>query len=120
TRAAMNGLRLSVMDNVHVEGAKTSLSCQAYINFYVPQTETAAYTKKLINIGAVIIGKTKMNAFAGSEKPPNQGIDYFPPWNPRADGYLCPAGSSSGYGVTVAGYEWCDVTIGTDSECFGS
>jgi len=111
----MNGLRVSVKDNIHLEGVKTSMGSRAYVDMYGPQTETAVFVKKLIDMGAVIIGKTKINAFAGSEKPPNQAIDYFPPWNPRADGYLRPSGSSSGAGVAVAGYEWCDVAIGTDS-----
>jgi Asp-tRNA(Asn)/Glu-tRNA(Gln) amidotransferase A subunit family amidase len=113
----MKGLRISVKDNIHLEGVKTSMGSRAYVDLCGPQTETAAYVKKLIDMGAVIIGKTKIKAFVGSEKPPNQAIDYFPPWNPRADGYLRPSGSSSRAGVTVAGYEWCDVAIGTDSRC---
>ncbi|KAK4452746.1 amidase signature domain-containing protein [Podospora aff. communis PSN243] len=95
----LNGLRVSVKDNVHLEGVKTSMGCRAYVDYYGPQPETAAYVKKLIDMGT----------------PPNQTIDYFAPWNPRADGYLRPAGSSSGAGASIAGYAWCDVAIGTDT-----
>ncbi|KAI8652658.1 C2H2-type domain-containing protein [Fusarium keratoplasticum] len=42
-------------------------------------------------------------------------IDYFPSRNPRGDGYQRPAGSSTGAGVCVSGYPWCDMAIGTDT-----
>ncbi|KAI2616845.1 amidase signature enzyme [Hypoxylon sp. NC1633] len=111
----LNGKRISIKDNIHLAGIKTSMGNQAYVDYYGPQPETAEYIKLLIDKGAIILGKTKINAFAGSEKPPNQAIDYFPPWNPRSDGYQRPAGSSAGAGVSVAGYNWCDFAIGTDT-----
>ncbi|KAI1110106.1 amidase signature domain-containing protein [Nemania sp. NC0429] len=111
----LNGKRISIKDSVHLAGIKTSMGNRAYIDYYGPQAETAEYVKFLIDKGAIIIGKTKMNSFAGSEKPSNQVIDYFPPWNPRGDGYQRPAGSSTGAGVSTGGYTWCDFAVGTDS-----
>lgn len=113
----LNGLRVTIKDNIHLAGVKTSMGNRAYIDYYGPQTETAEFVRYLIDLGAVIVGKTKLLAFAGSEKPPNQAIDYFPSWNPRGDGYQRPAGSSTGAGVCVSGYPWCDMAVGTDSEC---
>lgn len=114
----LNGIRLSVKDLFHLEGMKTTLGSRAYTECYGPQVETSVFVKNLIDNGAIIVGKTKMSAFAGSEIPPEKCIDYFPPWNPRADGYQCPSGSSSGAGATVAGYSWLDGSIASDSKCF--
>lgn len=43
-------------------------------------------------------------------------IDYQAPWNPRADGYQSPGGSSSGSAAAIASYDWLDIAIGADSE----
>ncbi|KAK0707375.1 amidase signature domain-containing protein [Lasiosphaeris hirsuta] len=42
-------------------------------------------------------------------------IDYHCPFNPRADGYLVPEGSSSGSAIAVAAYDWLDAGFGTDT-----
>jgi Asp-tRNA(Asn)/Glu-tRNA(Gln) amidotransferase A subunit family amidase len=47
---------------------------------------------------------------------PRDWVDYQPPFNPRGDGYLDPGCSSAGSGAALAGYDWLDVTIGSDSE----
>ncbi|PSN64744.1 hypothetical protein BS50DRAFT_590519 [Corynespora cassiicola Philippines] len=96
----LNGKRIGIKDNIQLVG---------------PQDETADIVKKLIHQGAVVIGKQRLNAFAGSEKPPDQCIDYFSSWNPRADGYLRTAGSTSGGGSSIAGYNWMDYAVGTDN-----
>lgn len=110
------GLRVTVKDNFHLRGVHTTLASRSYARLYGPQTETAAVVKTLVDMGAVIVGKTKMGAYAGSEVPPEKCIDYFAPWSPRGDGYQGPSGSSSGAGSSVASYDWIDVGLGTDSE----
>ena len=60
-------------------------------------------------------GKTKMNSFANWEEP-LEYVDYQAPWNPRADRYQSPGGSSSGSAAAIATYDWLDIAIGTDSE----
>ena len=109
-------MRLSVKDLFHLEGIQTTIGSRAYTECYGPQNVTATFVRDLIDKGAIIVGKTKMSAFAGSEVPPEKCIDYFPPWNPRADGYQGPSGSSSGAGASLAGYDWLDGSIATDSE----
>ena len=42
----------------------------------------------------------------------NTAVDYQAPWNPRADQYQSPTGSSSGSAAAIASYEWLDFTIG--------
>lgn len=56
-----------------------------------------------------------MASFAATEEP-LECIDFQAPWNPRADGYQSPAGSSSGSGVAIASYPWLDIAISSDSE----
>lgn len=46
---------------------------------------------------------------------PTECVDFQAPFNPRADGYQSPAGSSSGSGAAIASYDWLDITIGTDT-----
>ena len=110
------GLRITVKDNMHLKGVVTTLGSRSYAELYGKQSSSATYIKLLVQSGAVIIGKTKMSAFAGSEVPPTQCIDYFPPWNPRGDGYQGPSGSSSGAAASVAGYPWVDISLCTDSK----
>jgi Asp-tRNA(Asn)/Glu-tRNA(Gln) amidotransferase A subunit family amidase len=42
-------------------------------------------------------------------------VDIHYPWNPRGDGYLTAASSSSGSAAAIAAYEWLDITIGSDT-----
>lgn len=77
-------VRVTIKDNMHLAGVTTGLGNRAYAALYDKQKVTSKYVQSLIDKGAIIIGKTKLSAFAGSEIPPNQCIDYFPPWNPRA------------------------------------
>jgi Asp-tRNA(Asn)/Glu-tRNA(Gln) amidotransferase A subunit family amidase len=110
------GTRITIKDNMHLRGVITGLGSRAYAELYLRQQETSKYVEHLIKKGAIILGKTKLSAFAGSEIPPSECIDYFPPWNPRGDGYQGPSGSSSGAAATIAGYPWVDVSLCTDSK----
>lgn len=111
------GMRLAIKDNMHLAGVVTGLGNRAYAELYGKQSSTAALVEALVSKGAVVVGKTKLSAFAGGEIPPNQCIDYFPPWNARGDGYQGPSGSSSGAASCVGGYTWIDASLCTDSRC---
>lgn len=108
------GKRILIKDNIHLDGIKTSNGNRAFYETYPAQTQTASCIQKLIDKGVVVIGKTKMSAFGNWEEP-IQYTDYPAPWNPRADRYQSPGGSSSGSASAVAAYEWLDIAIGTDS-----
>ena len=110
----MGGLRIGVKDIFHVRGVKTSICNRAYNNFYPERKDTAACLKRLVDCGAHLVGKTHLSSFAWREEP-TECVDFPAPFNPRADGYQSPAGSSSGSGAAIASYEWLDFTIGTDS-----
>lgn len=60
-----------------------------------------------------------MASFAATEEPV-ECVDFQAPWNPRADGYQSPAGSSSGSGAAIASYDWLDIAIGSDSKRYPS
>lgn len=110
------GKRISVKDNFKVAGVKTTQNNRAWLSLYGPERETASVIQDLISLGAVIVGKTKMCAFASSEEATDQWIDFHAPFNPRADGYQSPSGSTTGGGASLATYDWLDFSIGTDSK----
>ena len=113
----LNGRRIAIKDNIDLSGIVTGIGNKAYAELYGERSESAKFIQLLLERGAVVVGKTKLSAFAGSEVPPCQCIDYFPPWNARGDGYQGPSGSSSGAGSAAGGYDWLDLSIGTDSMC---
>ncbi|KAK3328636.1 amidase signature domain-containing protein [Cercophora scortea] len=108
------GLRIIVKDNIHLKGTKTSVGNRAFYNAYPPRQDTAECIQSLLSQGIVVAGKAKMNSFGNWEEP-LEYIDYPAPWNPRADRYQSPGGSSSGCAAAVAAYECIDIAIGTDT-----
>ncbi|KAK0127334.1 hypothetical protein ONS96_006882 [Cadophora gregata f. sp. sojae] len=109
------GARVSIKDNYDLNGIKTTMMNRAYNELYPPRTTSADYVVKLLELGAVIVGKTKMAAFASAEEPTDQWIDYHCPFNPRGDNYQTPSVSSTGAGASLAGYSWLDHSIGSDT-----
>jgi Asp-tRNA(Asn)/Glu-tRNA(Gln) amidotransferase A subunit family amidase len=101
----LGGLRIAVKDLFRLGNIKSALNVRYFLEMYEPDATTAAYVKSLIDLGAVIVGKTKMAAFAGGERAPENWIDFHCPFNPRADGYQAPSGSTSGGAACLAGYE---------------
>lgn len=82
---------------------------------YGPNSETANRVKKLISMGASILGKTRMSAFASAEEFTDQFVDFHAHFNPWGDGYQTPAGSSSGSAAALWIYGWLDIAINTDT-----
>ena len=82
----LRGVRVAVKDNFDIEGTKTSLCSRPYLQMYPRKLKTAPCIQKLVDLGACIVGKTKLCAFAQWEEP-TEAIEYMSPWNPRADGY---------------------------------
>jgi hypothetical protein len=112
----LNGLRFTLKDIIDLEGIKTTAQSRAYAKTYDSAKATAPSVERLLQLGAVVIGKTKGTQFASSDQPTGDWVDYHCPWNPRGDGYLSPRGSSTGPSVAVAGYDWVDFSVGTDSK----
>ncbi|KAH6971662.1 amidase signature domain-containing protein [Ilyonectria sp. MPI-CAGE-AT-0026] len=111
----LDGLRISVKDNIDLAGIKTTLSCRSCERLYPPKDTTAAAVQRLLDLGAIVVGKTKLSQFAEVESPTADWVDFHCPFNPRGDGYLTPEGSTTGGAVSLAAYDWLDVSIGTDT-----
>ena len=116
-RRPLAGMRFALKDSFNLAGVKTTMSSRAYTQIYGPEEESAAFVKKILSLGALIVGKTKMTNFASSDEPTDQWIDDICPVNPRGDQYQSPSGSSSGAAAALAGYSWLDQSIGGDSGC---
>ena len=113
----LNGKRIAVKDIFDISGVPTIAGSRSYELYIGDATATASSIKDLIDLGAVIVGKTKTTQFASGEFA-RDWVDFQCPFNPRGDGYFETGCSSAGSAVGVAAYEWLDYTIGSDSEFF--
>ncbi|KAK1818432.1 hypothetical protein LTR12_007112 [Friedmanniomyces endolithicus] len=139
------GVRLGVKDIYNVAGVRTSDGNRAWYHLYPPATANALPIQRLVDAGAVIVGKMKSSMFANGQEEnhvlvegvataitgsnrkfisllpwfPQEAtldwVDYHSPFNPRGDGYQDPSSSSSGPGAGAASYPWLDLTIGSDT-----
>lgn len=89
------GIPFAIKDNIDLAGIPTTAACPDYS--YTPE-RSAVVVEKLIEAGAIPIGKTNLDQFAtglvGVRSP------YNPPRNPLAADRV-PGGSSSGSAVAV-------------------
>ncbi|KAM0330181.1 hypothetical protein ACHAQA_004355 [Verticillium albo-atrum] len=115
TEKPLAGLRLGVKDIFHIKGVATSGGNRAYFYLYGRQNNTAPSIERLINLGAVLVGKMGTVQFANGDRPTADWVDLHAPFNPRGDGYQVPSGSSSGPGAGIAAYEWLDLAVGSDT-----
>ena len=108
------GMRFGLKDIYHARGLPTAAGSIAYqLTHDIPE-ETAPSIQMLLDLGAVIVGKTRTSQFAHGANP-WEFVDVPYSWNPRADGYLTASASSSGSACAIAAYEWLDFTIGSDT-----
>lgn len=110
----LNGVRVGIKDTIALKGLKTSFGNQAWLETYPAELANAPCVQKLIDAGAVIVGKVKTTEFAEGLHP-SEWINTECPFNPRGDGQQNPSSSSSGSAAAVAAYEWLDVAVGTDT-----
>ena len=109
------GVRLGVKDIYDIAGLRTSNGNRAWYWFYPPANATATPVQRLIDAGAVVVGKMITSQFANGETATADWVDYHEPFNPRGDGYQDTSSSSSGPGAGEGAYPWLDVTLGSDT-----
>lgn len=109
------GVRTGIKDIYDIAGLRTSDGNRAFYELYPPRTQTALVVQRLIDAGAIIVGKMKTSQFANGETATADWVDYHSPFNPRGDGYQDPSSSSSGAGSGVGGYPWLDLALGSDT-----
>jgi Asp-tRNA(Asn)/Glu-tRNA(Gln) amidotransferase A subunit family amidase len=107
----LSGKRLLVKDLIDTAGVRTTYGSKLYGD-HVP-AQTASCVERLVDAGAVVIGKANLPEFAWSVVGQN-------PWygtvaNPAHPGKTT-GGSSSGNAAALAA-EICDLGLGTDTGC---
>jgi aspartyl-tRNA(Asn)/glutamyl-tRNA(Gln) amidotransferase subunit A len=105
----LGGIPIAVKDNFLTVDLPTTASSKVLKN-YLPQYESTV-TKKLRQAGAIIIGKTNMDAWAHGSS--TETSDFGPTLNPWNTGYL-PGGSSGGSAAAVAA-DMCLAAIGSET-----
>lgn len=108
-RGSLHGIPLSLKDAIFTKGIRTTFGSETHKDF-IP-THDAEVVARLRQAGAIILGKTNMQAFALG---PTGDKSYFGPvLNPHKPGKIT-AGSSSGSAGALASYQ-CFGSIGTDT-----
>ncbi|OCK76177.1 amidase [Lepidopterella palustris CBS 459.81] len=110
----LNGERIVVKDVFDMKGFPTSLCNKAWRELYGPQKETAVSLQILVDKGAIIVGKARLNAMIVREET-MECVEFLAPFNPRVDGYQTSSGSSSGSCAALGAYDWLDFAIGSDT-----
>ncbi|MCP1367658.1 amidase family protein, partial [Halomonas sp. BBD48] len=104
------GIPFAIKDNIDLANVPTTAGCPAYA--YTPD-ESAFVVRRLIEAGAIPLGKTNLDQFAtglvGERAPDVYGV----PGN-AFDGERIPGGSSSGSAVTTAQGQ-VSFALGTDT-----
>ncbi len=107
--AEITGLPISVKDNICTARVRTTCASKMLCDFVPPYNATAV--EKLINLGAVILGKVNMDEFAiGATGELSALVTTKNPLN----GEYIPGGSSSGSAASVAA-GLCAVSVGSDT-----
>jgi len=108
-------VRLGVKDIFNLAGTKRGCGNRAYYDLYPARNTTALVVQKLIDAGAIIVGKMKTSQFANGEMATADWVDYHSPFNARGDGYSDPSSSSAGGGAGIGAYTWLDLALGSDT-----
>lgn len=104
------GVPFVIKDNIDLAGIPTTAGCEAFA--YTPE-QSAFVVQRLINAGAIPLGKTNLDQFATGLV----GTRSLEPWGPCANAYdsdYISGGSSSGSAVAVA-LGLASFSLGTDT-----
>jgi len=102
------GIPFAIKDNIDCEGFESTAACPAYA--YKP-SHSAFVVKRLMDLGAIPLGKTNMDQFATGLVGVRSPYGAIP--NKYAPEYIS-GGSSSGSAAALA-YGLCSFSLGTDT-----
>ena len=102
------GIPFAIKDNIDLEGLESTSACPAYA--YTP-SKSSFVVKRLIEAGAIPLGKTNMDQFATGLVGVRSPYGSIP--NKFAPEYIS-GGSSSGSAAALA-YGLCSFSLGTDT-----
>ncbi|MDR2781260.1 MAG: Asp-tRNA(Asn)/Glu-tRNA(Gln) amidotransferase subunit GatA [Holosporaceae bacterium] len=107
----LEGIPLAIKDLFLTKGIRTTAGSRMLENFIPPYESTVS--EKLLEAGAVFLGKTNMDEFAmGSANITSYYGNVINPWS--IDKKLVPGGSSGGSAAAVAGH-LCAAATGSDT-----
>ncbi|KAI1355890.1 amidase-like protein [Xylaria sp. FL0043] len=109
------GMRIAIKDLFHLKGVHTSCGNRAYRMLHDASKASSSAVQSVLDLGGIIVGKTKTVEFGSSQEVIGDWCDYFYPFNCRGDGYIAGTGSSTGSASGLAAYPWLDITLGTDA-----
>lgn len=106
---ALAGIPVGIKDNICVSGTKSTCASQILKNFVPPYNATA--TQKLVDAGAVVVGKLNMDEFAMGST--SESSSFGRVFNPQAMD-RAPGGSSGGSAAAVA-ENLVSLSLGSDT-----
>jgi aspartyl-tRNA(Asn)/glutamyl-tRNA(Gln) amidotransferase subunit A len=107
----LHGKRLLVKDLIDTAGVRTTYGSSIFVD-HVP-TVTATAVVRLVEAGAVLVGKANLHEFAFGTTSQN-------PWYGTVENAAHPGrttGGSSGGNATALAAGMCDLGVGTDTGC---